>query len=438
MSIDSELNRVEAPISGEICVERKTCRLCGSADLRSVVNLGSQFIASAFIAGEPPDFLKEPQPLEVVRCAAPGGCHLVQLRHSVAPRVLYHDYGYRSGTNEIMRRNLRSIVESVEALVDLRTGDTVLDIGCNDGTLLESYRVEGLDRVGIDPSENVADVARSKGFVVENDFFSRTAYERVRPGRKARVVTSIAMFYDLEDPNQFVADVASVLADDGIWVIELSYLPFMLERRSFDTICHEHLEYYALRQIEWMLERNDLQLQRVEFNDINGGSFRLLIRNRKMGALPDAHVAELEDVRNREALLALDTEEPYEQFRRSAESVQHKLMELVRDITAKGKTIYAYGASTKGNTILQYCGLDYRTIRKAADRNPDKWGRHTLGTNIPIVSEEQARQEKPDYFLVLPWHFFEGFIGREREFLDRGGRFILPLPETRIVGREDL
>jgi len=438
MSIGSEVNREVMPATSEICVERKTCRLCGSSDLRTVVDLGRQYIASAFIAGEPPDFLRDPQPLEVVRCAAPDGCHLVQLRHSVAPRVLYHDYGYRSGTNEIMRRNLRSIVESVESLVDLKAGDTVLDIGCNDGTLLDSYSVQGLDRVGIDPSENVADVARAKGYQVENDFFSRAAYDRLRPGKRARVVTSIAMFYDLEDPNQFVSDVASVLADDGIWVIELSYLPTMLERKSFDTICHEHLEYYALRQIEWMLGRNGLQLQRVELNDINGGSFRLLIRNRKMGALPDAHVAELEDFRNREALLALDTETPYEAFRRSAETVKNRLMDVVRRINAEGKTIYAYGASTKGNTILQYCGLDHLTIKKAADRNPDKWGRHTLGTNIPIVSEEQARDEKPDYFLVLPWHFFDGFIGREREFLARGGKFILPLPETRIVGQENL
>jgi NDP-4-keto-2,6-dideoxyhexose 3-C-methyltransferase len=425
-------------VADEICVERKTCRICGSSDLRTVVDLGAQYIASAFIAGEPPDFLRDPQPLEVVRCVSDDGCGLVQLRHSVAPRVLYHDYGYRSGTNEIMRKNLRSIVESVGALVDLQPGDTVLDIGCNDGTLLESYRAQGLDRVGIDPSTNVAEVARSKGFTVENDFFSRAAFERVRPGRKARVVTSIAMFYDLEDPTQFVADVASVLADDGIWVIELSYLPFMLERKSFDTICHEHLEYYALRQIEWMVERQGLQIQRIELNDINGGSFRLLIRNRKMGALPAEQVKELEEFRNREAAMKLATEAPYEEFRRAAQTVQKDLRDVVRSINDEGKIIYAYGASTKGNTILQYCGLDNLSIKKAADRNPDKWGRHTLGTNIPIVSEEQARQEKPDYFLVLPWHFFDGFIAREREFLDRGGKFILPLPETKIVGRDDL
>ena len=402
------------------------------------MNLGSQYIASAFISGEPPDFLREPQPLEVVRCAARDGCGLVQLRHSVAPHVLYHDYGYRSGTNEIMRRNLHEIVAEIESATTLQPGDIALDIGCNDGTLLESYSAAGIDRVGIDPSENVADAARAKGFYVENDFFSRAAFERARPGRRARVVTSIAMFYDLEDPCRFVSEVASVLADDGVWVIELSYLPFMLERNSFDTICHEHLEYYALRQIEWMLQRNGLQIQRVEFNDINGGSFRLLIRNAKMGKLAAEDRVAVDAIRRREAAMQLDSEEPYARFRASTLEVERRLADMIRAIKREGKRIYAYGASTKGNTILQYCGLDHRQIDKAADRNPEKWGRHTLGTNIPIVSEEQARAENPDYFLVLPWHFFEGFVARERAFIDRGGKFIMPLPVPRIVGKDDV
>src|SRR6185436_886971 len=209
------------------------------------------------------------------RCASVDACGLVQLRHTVSPRVLYHDYGYRSGTNEIMRRNLLEIVQRIESVIDFKDGDIVLDIGCNDGTLLDSYRRVDLDRVGIDPSANVAATARARGFHVEEDFFTASVFDRARPGRKARVVTSIAMYYDLEAPHRFTADVKAVLADDGVWVMELSYLPFMLERSSFDTICHEHLEYYSLRQIEWILDRHDLEVQSVEFNDINGGSFRL-------------------------------------------------------------------------------------------------------------------------------------------------------------------
>lgn len=426
------------PAAHDICVERLACRICGSGDLRPAVDLGTQYIASAFVAGEPPEFLRQPHPLEVIRCGDPRGCGLVQLRHSVSPQVLYHDYGYRSGTNEIMRRNLADIVTRIESLVPLAPGDTVLDIGCNDGTLLAAYAEPKLDRLGIDPSTNVADMARAKGFEVAPEFFSREVFERVRGNRKARVITSIAMFYDLDDPGTFVGDVAAILADDGVWVVELSYLPFMLERRSFDTICHEHLEYYALRQVEWLLERHGLAVQAAELNDINGGSFRLFIRRKEYArSLPDDR-RELDAIRRREAALALDTDAPYAAFRQSIQNVRRELADLVRRVALEGKTIYAYGASTKGNTILQYCGLDHRTIAKAADRNPEKWGRRTLGTDIPIVSEEQARDENPDCFLVLPWHFFQGFVERERAFLERGGKFIVPLPETRVVGLADL
>jgi NDP-4-keto-2,6-dideoxyhexose 3-C-methyltransferase len=421
----------------DVCVARKTCRICGSGDLRRVIDLGNQYIASAFVAGEASDTLQHTYPLEVVRCAAADGCGLVQLLHTVAPSVLYADYGYRSGINESMRKNLRDIVAKVEALVSPKKGDLIIDIGCNDGTLLESYEVKELDKLGFDPATNVVEAARAKGLEVVNDFFSINAFKKARPGRKARVVTSIAMFYDLEEPCRFVADVAGILADDGVWVIELSYLPFMLQKNSFDTICHEHLEYYALRQIEWMLDRENLQVHTLEFNDVNGGSFRLFIR-KKTVQLTEQHAAQLKDIRQKEQNMGLQTDRPYEQFRAASTKVGEDLKKLLSELKSAGKKVYAYGASTKGNTILQFCGLNGQTVQKAADRNPDKFGRHTLGTNIPIVSEEQARAEKPDYFLVLPWHFFDGFVKREEEFLKRGGKFILPMPEVRVVGLNDL
>jgi NDP-4-keto-2,6-dideoxyhexose 3-C-methyltransferase len=401
--------------------------------LRPVIDLGRQYIAGAFWSEEVPPALADALPLEVVRCSSAGGCGLVQLRHSVAPDVLYHDYGYRSGTNEMMRRNLHEIVGEIEHFVALKRGDVVLDIGCNDGTLLEAYETHGLDRIGVDPSSNVAAVARERGFHVEETFFSADVFRRARPGRKARVITSIAMFYDLEDPNAFCADVASILADDGVWVIELSYLPTMLERRSFDTICHEHLEYYTLRQIDWIVERHGLRVQKVGFNDINGGSFRVFIRNRDFPVSP-IEQANLDRVRRSEAQLGLSDEPQYAEFRQSVETVRRDLTTLVDRLTGDGKVIYAYGASTKGNTILQYCGLDETRISKAADRNPEKWGKRTPGTGIVIVSEAQARADQPDYFLALPWSFLSAFVERERRFLERGGKFIVPLPEPHVIG----
>ena len=420
----------------KICIERTSCRICGAARLESVIDLGPQYIASAFVGDAVPAALDRVYPTEVVRCA--DGCGLVQLRHSIERHLLYADgYGYRSGTNELMRINLRSIAAGVESVVALRAGDTVLDIGCNDGTLLDSYSVPGLDRVGIDPVASIVRSAREKGVFVVNDFFSGARFREARPGRKARAVTSIAMFYDLEDPLEFAKDVASVLADDGVWVIELSYLPTMLEKVSFDTICHEHLEFYALRQIEWMAERAGLAVGRVELNDVNGGSFRVFLR-RKGAAWRDADLATVAAMRAQERALGLDSDAPYRKFREDSQRVRDELQALLRRLRDEGKRVYVYGASTKGNTLLQYCGIDHRLAAKAADRNPEKWGRHTLGTNIPIISEEQARAEKPDYFLVLPWHFFSGFVTREAEFLAHGGRFILPLPRVRVVGAENL
>jgi hypothetical protein len=245
------------------------------------------------------------------------------------------------------------------------------------------------------------------------------------------------MFYDLDDPQSFVADIARILTDDGVWVIELSYLPSMLRVTAFDTICHEHLEYYHLKPIEFMLEREGLRVHKAEINDVNGGSIRLFIRRSELD-VPSGAENELDALRRHEDVLALDTDAPYEAFKQSASRMRGQLRSLLDQASARGKTVYAYGASTKGNTLLQFYDLDNRLVSKAADRNPDKWGTETIGTRIPIVSEDEARAEKPDYFLVLPWHFFEGFVVREREFLEQGGAFIVPLPEVRIFDRTNL
>ncbi len=414
------------------------CRSCGGRELQPVIDLGCQYIASIFAGDDITDHLGKRYPLEVVRCASGNGCGLVQLRHSVSPRVLYSHYGYLSGINEAMRANLGDIAQKIERVVGLAPGDVVADIGCNDGTLLSFYAASGIDRLGFDPAENVTRIAREKGLDVVQTFFSSDAFRRARPGKKARAVTSIAMFYDLEDPGGFVRDVASILADDGVWVIEVSYLPFMLSNNSYDTICHEHLEYYSLRQITWMLDRHGLKVHGIEFNDVNGGSIRLFLRREEAGPVPGEVQQTIRAVEEREERLGLATDAPYLRFKERALKVSRELRSLLADIRLSGKTVYIYGASTKGNTILQYCGIDRTIIPKAADRNPDKWGKKPLGTNILIISEEQARRESPDYFLVLPWHFIEGFKRREREFLARGGKFILPLPEVRIIGSKDL
>ena len=424
--------------AGQVCVERTTCRICGSSPLKRVIDLGEQYIASRFVGEDVPKDLRRAYPLELVRCAALGKCGLVQLRHSIQPSLLYCDYGYRSGINESMRSNLAEIVRKAEELVRLKRADTVLDIGCNDGTLLSSYQTQGIDRLGFDPAENVARSARQNGFEVVIDFFSAQAFRKVRPNVKAKVITSIAMFYDLESPADFVRDVASILHPEGVWVIELSYLPSMLRKNAFDTICHEHLEYYALSQIEWMLEEEGLKVQRIELNEVNGGSIRLFIGKKESSYARADNSREVEQMRRDEKSLGLDSDRPYSAFCDNVLKIRDELRRLVLDLARAGKTVYLYGASTKGNVIIQFFGIDKNWVLKAADRNPDKWGKHTLGTDIAIISEEQARADKPDYFLVLPWHFFEGFKQRERAFLEGGGKFIVPLPDVKVVGKECL
>jgi NDP-4-keto-2,6-dideoxyhexose 3-C-methyltransferase len=414
---------------------RTTCRVCDSPHLAPVLSLGDQHIAGAFAepGGDQP--VQRAIPLELVRCDMTrdqDACGLIQTRHTVPGSILYHSYWYRSGVNRTMTENLHGIARTAEGIVGLQPGDLVIDIGCNDGTLLDGYETDGLRHLGFDPSD-VGRYAVEKGYDVVRDFY---AYEQVRaryPDRKAKVVTSVAMFYDLEHPRAFVADVAEALAEDGVWVMELHYLPSMLEMNSFDAIVHEHLEYYSLAVIERLIAEAGLEVVRGELNAVNGGSIRLFIA--RSGRLPVRAEDEraLQRLRIREFELALDAPEPYERFKANAEKVRDELQLLCRRLHGEGRAIHIYGASTKGNTILQYAGLGVETIPYAADRNPDKWGSETIATRIPIISEEESRTMNPDYYLVLPWHFLDEFLEREREYLAGGGRFIVPLPEVRIV-----
>ena len=417
-----------------VLVTRSTCRICGSKALTSVVSLGEQFLSGAFAKpdGAPP--VQRRVPLDLVRCDPAKderACGLVQLRHSVPPKVLYQSYWYRSGVNQTMRDNLAGIAHLAEETARLQPGDLVVDIGCNDGTLLRSYRTEGIKCLGIDPS-NVVEHARAAGFEVVNDFFSAAALRSVYPEQKPKVITSIAMFYDLENPHYFVGDIKESLHPEGIWVLELSYLPTMLAMNSFDTICHEHLEYYSLAPMERLFAEHDMEVVDVHLNDINGGSFRIVVAHAGKTKPSAEAQARVQELRLKEFELGLDTDAPYAAFRKHIKKIGGDLQRLLRKAKAQRKVVHGYGASTKGNTTLQYCGLTPALVSAIADRNEDKWGSYTIGTNIPIISEAESRRQKPDYYLVLPWHFIEEFKQRETEFLARGGKFIMPMPEVHL------
>lgn len=416
-------------------IVRSTCRVCDSA-LESILDLGEHYVSDFPIPGKS-DGIRAP--LHLVLCRR---CRLLQLKHTVPAENMYRNYWYRSGTNQTMRAALADIAHKAETLTHLQSGDSVLDIGCNDGTLLASYRTGGIYRIGCDPAENMAQFSRSSAEKIKVDFFSADLFhgDNDLAERRPKIVTSIAMFYDLERPGKFVSDIKAVMHLDGLWIIQMSYLPLMLKTNEFGNICHEHLEYYSLQSLEYLLNLHGFEVVDVELNNINGGSLRAYIRNRgaDLEAFGDETyrafaVERVQALRESEIKLGLNDKAIYDEFAMRVERIRSDVVGFVTEQKRQGKIIYVYGASTKGNTVLQYFGLDHTLITAASERNADKWGRHTVGTHIPIVSEADARTTRPDYFLVLPWHFLEEFMTREHEYLISGGRFVVPFPYFTLI-----
>ena len=413
---------------------RQACRGCGSTALTPVIDLGEQFVQGAFVKPgmEPPTMRRIP--LKLLRCDPTkdqSACGLLQTSVTVPPEILYSTYWYRSGTNNTMRDHLSGIAAEASALIQSKQA-TVLDIGCNDGTLLNAYP-PSFSRIGIDPSNAVQ--AIGPDITVVQDIFPSEELDAKLSGRQLDVITSIAMFYDLEEPTAFVESIKDALAPDGLWIFEISYMPSMLRTNSYDTICHEHLEYYSLAVLEFILGRVGMKIFRAELNDINGGSIRCYATHADNFRFKSQTEAEgLATLRKDEFDLALDSDEPYRDFQARVDAHRDELTKLIKDIKRTGGRIHVYGASTKGNVILQFCGIDNTLIDYAADRNPDKNGARTIGTDIPIISEEESRKMRPDYYLVLPWHFRGEFLARERKTIEAGSKFIFPLPKIEVVG----
>lgn len=393
------------------------CRSCKSTDITEIFSLGNQYL-SDFI--EPGESRPDQFPLEMVMCRE---CSLVQLGTTTPPDKLYTErYGYRSGISNTMKKELKEIVEG--ALDKLgREPNLVVDIGANDGTLLDNYP-GNFTKVAFEPVTKFADICREKGYLAINNFFDATYFHKAVGGEKADIITAISMFYDLEDPNAFVKGLRSILAEDGVLVIQQNYLGGMLKQNAFDNICHEHLEYYTLASLEKLLNRHQLEVFDVELTDINGGSFRTYVR----------HMDRVKQLRYYERKMQMKNEWRYILFAMKCNEIKKKLHKFIKEEVDKGKSVYIYGASTRGNTLIQYVGLDKTLIKAAVERNEEKWGKVIASTGIPIISEEQARKEKPDYFLVLPWFFKEEIIEREKAFREAGGKLIFPLPELEVVG----
>jgi len=406
----------------------KKCRSCGNKKLVPIISLGNHCVI---------DFVEDGKksvkcPLNLVLC---NKCKLLQLEHNAPDESMWGDqYWYKSAINPTIRADLKDIVNQVENLMDLTYGDYVLDIGCNDGTMMEYYK-DGR-AIGFEPSKNVCDEARDKGFEVINDFFNKRAY-RKHFKKKAKVITAISMFYDLDDPNKFLRDINDCLEKDGLFIIQQNYLVKMLENTGLDNICHEHREYYSLTSLNHLLKRHNLEVFDVILNGINGGSIRTYIR-KKRSKLKGKKGAEerVQEIIDHEKKLKLHTNKPYLEFAKRGREIKRKIMKFVKQELKKGKIICGSGASTKGNTTLQYFGLTPKHIKCIGDKNPEKFGKKTVGQLIPINSPKEVQKLKPDYLFVLIWYFLNDIIRNQKTFLEKGGKLIVPFPSPRIISKK--
>ena len=402
------------------------CRICGNTHLECVLDLAEQMLTGVFPHEK--NAKVTTGPLRLVKCM--GGdevCGLLQMEHSYDLGEMYgENYGYRSGLNASMVEHLNNKVKRILDLVELHKGDLVIDIGSNDSTTLQAYP-SGPVLVGVDPTGVKFRDNYPPHIQLIPDFFSSALVKERFPEQKAKVVTSFSMFYDLEDPMDFMLQVFEVLADDGIWVFEQSYMPTMLDTNSYDTVCHEHLEFYALRQIKWMADRVDFKIVDVEFNDVNGGSFSVTV-SKSHGDITIAPV--VKRILDEESKKGLNTLTPYNEFSERVIQTKQDLLRFMEEARADGKSVSVLGASTKGNVLLQYCSLGNNKIDFVGEINSEKFNCYTPGTWIPIIPENELLAKKPDYLIVLPWHFRSFFIANKKY---SGMNLVFPLPKVEVV-----
>jgi hypothetical protein len=410
-------------------IEIKKCRICGSAEFEPVMSLGNQFMTGTF-----PKNLDENitgGPVDLIRCSSRSGCGLVQLKQSYNLEEMYGlNYGYRSGLNQSMVSHLHNKIDKILEMDILIDNDFVIDIGSNDATSLKRYPSGKYNLVGIDPTGIKFSSYYTSGIKLVSEFFSAEAVNKATNGKKAKIITAFSMFYDLEDPITFAKEIAGSLDRNGIWVFEQSYMPLMLERNSFDTICHEHLDFYSLTQIKWILDETELKIIDVEFNNVNGGSFSVVAALKDSEIIPN-HEA-INQILKNEKNLKLDTASPYDEFKKRVDREQKRFMDFLIEAKQSGKRVCGLGASTKGNVLLQYYGINSELISEIGEVNEDKYGSYTPGTMIPLVNEDKILESNPDYLVVLPWHFKDFFIQIEK-FKNKGFKLVFPLPEFHIV-----
>jgi hypothetical protein len=407
----------------------ESCRICNSPELTEVIKIKDQYLSPTFVKtneGNPLANIKVPQTL--VLCE---NCTLLQLKETVNPDLLYKQYFYRSAVSDTMRKDLASVVQDVMSRVTLQDEDYVLDIGANDCTMI-SFFPENLNRCGIEPAENISWSKVDKSIKIVNNYFNNESVKKASCNNKIKIFTSCAMFYDLDDPNSFVKTVKDNLHMEGVFCIQLSYLPAMLRNMNFYDICNEHLEYYSLNTLQTLMNRHNLEVYDAEENDVNGGSIRVMITHT---ASSKRHTDRFQRLKQTEKEMNLNKKETYTSFYEKILDMKNKIRNIFDEATNSGNLILGLGASTKGNMLLQMFDIGKEILPFISERNPDKVGLRTLGTDIELISEQAARDLNPSHMLVLPWYFKEEIVEREREFLETGGALLIPMPYPHIIDK---
>ncbi len=398
----------------------KKCLLCKNNKLRSLFDLGNLYVSN-FVKKK--DIYKGTKSrLNLLYC---NKCTLIQLSHLAPQEIMYRRfYWYKSGVTKTMREGLKDLFHDCVKEAKLKRNDVVLDIGANDGTLLRYFKKRKFKTIGCEPANNLKnELKKNCNYVIDN-FWSKKALFKIldkKKVKKPKLITAIGMFYDLEDPNKFIKDAAESLDENGIFVAQLMSFKSMIDKNDLGNICHEHIEFYSFKSIKYLFEKNGLEIFKISSNDINGGSHRFYCRKFSKGSikLPNENVIKM-----------------MKEFVYRVKKNKMTTLSFIKKQNKKNKQIFLYGASTKGNTVLQYYGLNKRIIPYAAERTPFKWGKYTIGTGIKIISEKEAKKLKPDFFFVTPWGFIKEFIKREKNWLNKGGKFILPFPRMKIIGKK--
>ena len=410
----------------------QTCRITGTKDLITVLDLGAQCLTSVYPLPEEPD--PSISPLELVFANDADGCHLIQLRHNASIEEMYGTtYGYHSSISPTMVSHLKKKFDEVVAFVDLKPGECVLDIGCNDGTFLNFYEPFKVRRFGVDPSSKKFRDQFHRDITVEYKFFSEKVVRLMSGDEQYKIISSIAMFYDINNPLEFMQQVSALLQDDGIWLVEVAYLPLMLSTLAYDQVMHEHLTYLALCQMSYMAQRAGLQLLDISTNYMNGGSINIIC-GKQSGPYQANQQKITSMLAAEEPLKHLDT---FQRFATRVKNHRDEVRSLLGLLKQAGKSVCGYGASTKGNVVMNYCALDTSLVEAVCDKNPYKDGRLTPQTRIPIVSQETMRKRNPDYLFVNIWHLRQEVLLDERDYILNGGTMIFSLPRLHLVQKDN-